>query len=271
MCAPISWAQGGAEASVIFSFFVRRVAAGVVGMADEMNFKHVPEGEHALMKRLHDQGNGVGKIAKQLGRSKDTVHKHVFAKNTKRATKQKGRPLAFPSTPKGYAAMEKVYGRLLKQSKGKTEVTAQMVKEEMGLSCATKTVSRAFWNHGVYFRPQYEKPDLDDADKKERKQWGEANKHRSAVQWNKYLHAVIDNKVFQVYPNGKWRDVAARRKVRGAYRQRRRVFKDGYVKPPNPKALKQNTGVKSAMITCAIGAGKVFCLCQKYNQFCIAL
>ena len=129
MCAPISWAQGGAEASVTFSFFVRRVAAGVVGMADEMNFKHVPEGEHALMKRLHDQGNGVGKIAKQLGRSKDTVHKHVFAPNTKKP--QKGRPRAFISTPKGYAAMEKVYGRLLKQSKGKTEVTAQMVKVEM--------------------------------------------------------------------------------------------------------------------------------------------
>ena len=30
----------------------------------------------ALMKRLHGEGLGVGKIAKQLGRSKDTVHKH---------------------------------------------------------------------------------------------------------------------------------------------------------------------------------------------------
>ena len=153
--------------------------------------------------------------------------------------------------------MEKVYSKLLKQSKGKTEVTAQMVKAHMGLTCSVKCVSRAFWEHGVKFRPQYEKPDLDVEDKKERKAWGEANKHRSASQWNKYARAFMGKKVFQVYASGKFRDMAARRKVRGAYRARRRVFTDGYVKPPDPKGLKQNTGVKSVMIACAIGAGKV--------------
>ena len=46
------------------------------------------------MKKLHESGDGVGKIAKQLGRSKDTVFRHVFAKNIKKAKKSKGRPRA---------------------------------------------------------------------------------------------------------------------------------------------------------------------------------
>ena len=60
-----------------------------------------------------------------------------------------------------------------------------------------------------------------------------------------------------MYTNGKFRSVAARRSVRGVYRTRRRVSTVGHVKPPDMKALKQNTGAKAAMITCAIGAGKV--------------
>ena len=220
-------------------------------------FQHVSDPERKLMKQLHESGYGVGKIAKQLGRSKDTVFKHVFAKNVQKANKPKGRPRAYCMTPAGYVAMERIYQKLLRESKGRAEVTPQMVKDRMGLTCCTKSISKAFWSHGVYFRPQYEKPDLSDQDRRERKAWGSANKHRSAAQWNKYVHAIIDNKVFQVYTSGKFRDVAARRGVRGVYRRRRRVFTVGHVKPPDMKALKQNTGARSVMITCAIGAGKV--------------
>ena len=63
--------------------------------------------------------------------------------------------------------------------------------------------------------------------------------------------------MFPVHIKGKSRDTAARRTVRGAYRTRSRIYTTGYVKPPNPKALKQNTGAHSVMVTCAIGAGKV--------------
>ena len=183
-------------------------------MTHNDQYAHVGEPEHALMKRLHGEGLGVGKIAKQLGRSKDTVYKHVFAKNQKK--KSKGRPKSFPRTPSGFKAVEKAYGKLLKKTKGMSDVTVQMVKEDMGLTCSPKSISRALWDNGVHFRPQYEKPDLDDADKKERREWAHTNKHRSAAQWNNYVHTIIDNKVFQVFTKGKHRDIAARRTVRGA-------------------------------------------------------
>ena len=101
--------------------------------------------------------------------------------------------------PAGYVAMERVYQKLLRESKGRAGVTPQMVKDRMGLTCSTKSISRAFWSHGVYFRPQYKKPDLSVQDRRDRKAWGSANKHRSAAQWNKYVLAIIDNKAFQVY------------------------------------------------------------------------
>ena len=52
----------------------------------------------------------------------------------------------------------------------------------MGLMCEVKTISRAFWDRGIKFRLLYEKPDLTDEDRAERKAWGLANKHRSPEQ-----------------------------------------------------------------------------------------
>ena len=114
----------------------------------------------------------------------------------------------------------------------------------MKLKCSVKTLSRAFWAHGIHFRPLFEKPDLSAADVKARRAWAEEHRHRSHAQWNKYLHAVIDNKTFQIYHTGKAREHAARRQVRGAYRPKKRVFTPGYTKPPS--TLIQNTGAKSA-------------------------
>ena len=212
------------------------------------------------MKKMRRGGTAVKQIAKLLGRSTDTVTKHTslaYTKTIKKNLKPKGKPPAYVRTEEGYSAMKKIYDQLLRESKGKSEVSPEMVKMRMGLSCATKTISRAFWDHGVYFRPLYEKPDLSKEDKTARKEWGDANKHRSPAQWNKHIHADLDNKTFPVFINGKGRDLAARRTVRGAYRTRRRVFTAGYVKPKDPKALKQNTGAKSVMVSCALGAGKV--------------
>ena len=59
--------------------------------------------------------------------------------------------------------------------------------------------------------------------------------HRSPTQWSQYLHACMDNKVFQVLPNAKFRRVAAKRAIRGVYRQRKRDYSVGHVKPSNPK------------------------------------
>ena len=111
----------------------------------------------------------------------------------------------------------KAYHKLLREQKGK-EVTVNMVRKSLGLKCSAKTLSRAFWKHGVHFRPLYEKPDLLPADVRARKAWAEEHQHRSGQQWTKYVHAVIDNKTFPIYPTQKFRQYAARRRVRGAYR-----------------------------------------------------
>ena len=125
----------------------------------------------------------------------------------------------------------------------------------MKLQCSEKSISRAFWQRGIHFRPLYEKPDLSPADVTERQQWALEHTHRSPGQWNRYVHAFIDNKTIQVYHTGQARDYAARRQVRGAYRPRSRIFTARYTKPPT--TLIQNTGAKSATVTCAIGNGKV--------------
>ncbi|CAK0810004.1 unnamed protein product [Prorocentrum cordatum] len=207
------------------------------------------------MRRLHDSGMGVKRIAAALSRSTDTVSKHLFKKNTTK--KSKGRPKHSIRTPKGFLAAQRAYKKLLKSSGGTKEVTAAMLKSEMKLKCDIKTVRRAFAENGYQFRPLYEKPDLSDGDKKERLQWAREHKHRSPSQWSQYVHACMDNKVFQVLPNAKYRKVAAKRNVRGVCRKRKRDFSVGHVKPSNPKVLKQSSGKGSVTIACAIGAGKV--------------
>ena len=129
-----------------------------------------------------------------------------------------------------------------------------MVKAKMRLKCSERTVSRSFAMRGIRFRPLYEKPDLSDSDKKERMEFAEEHQGRSACQWETFPHTVIDNKVFPIYLNGKARDFAARRGVRGAYRGRAANVDARYTKPS--RTLKQNTG-KHVIVCCAIGAGKV--------------
>ena len=204
------------------------------GMAPK-SFTHVSADERVAMRRLHDSGMGVKKIAAAMGRSTDTISKHLFKKNT--AKKAKGRPKHFIRTPKGFLAALRAYKKLLKSSGGTKEVTAAMLKSEMKLKCDVKTVRRAFAENGYQFRSLYEKPDLLDGDIKDRLAWAREHKHRSPSQWSQYVHACMDNKVFQVLPNAKYRKVAAKRKIRGVYRKRKRDYSVGHVKPSNPKVL----------------------------------
>ena len=108
---------------------------------------------------------------------------------------------------------------------------------------------------GVYFRPMYEKPEVMSGDKLLHNAFAEEHGDRTAAQWNGYMHAAIDNKIFQVYTNGKARDFAARRTIRGVYRTQSRVNTTGNTKPSS--TLKKNTGARSVMVTCAIGVGRV--------------
>ena len=217
-----------------------------------MEYHHVSARESTIMKSLHNDGYGVKKIAAIVKRSTDTVSKHVFKRNTKNTARPKGRPSVVSETV--FKRLHRVYQKLLNEAHPR-EVTIAMLKEKAGMSCSEKTISRAFWNRGIHFKPLYEKPTLTRDDMAQRLDWAIANQHRSPAQWNQFVHAVIDNKVFPVYTSHKFRVMAARRRVRGAYRGRQRGVSVGYVKPK--ASLKQNTGQKGVMVACALGAGKV--------------
>ena len=204
------------------------------------------------MKKMHEQGMGLRKIRSMTGRSFDTISKHVFKKNKVRKVNPKGRPPAI--SPSMFKLVWAAHEKLIKTNPNK-EVTIKAVKANVGLTCSDRAVLDAFHKRGIYFRPLYEKLEITSDDVKQRMAFAEKHGGRSASQWNTWLHAAIDNKLFQVYTNGKARDYAARRALRGVYRTRSRVYTKGHTKPG--RAVKKNTGAKPVMVTCAIGAGRV--------------
>ena len=223
-----------------------------LSLAAMVKYSHVTSVEATLMKKLHEQGMGVRKIRQVTGRSFDTISKHIFKKHRPMKAKAKGRPPAITAA---------ILKRLVKahetltQQRPSMEVTIKHIKAKVGLTCCDRVVLDALHKHGVYFRPLYEKLELTADDIKKRRAFAETHSGRTAAQWNRWLHAAIDNKLFQVYTNGKARDYAARRQLRGVYRTRARVYTAGNTKPS--RTLKKNTGAKSVMVTCAVGAGRV--------------
>ena len=149
---------------------------------------------------------------------------------------------------------------MIAKADSKKEVTADQVKRRLRLKCHTKIFRRRFWANNIKFRPLYSKPCFTKEDVRKRLLFWRRHNKKTKAQWqnasNESPHAIIDGKTFQVYLNGRFRDLAARRRVRGAYRGRgAKVSAVGYTKPP--KSLKQNTGAKSVRATCAIGGGRV--------------
>ena len=225
------------------------------------SFKKVSARESELMRTWSSEGMGPKAIGLRLRRSTDTVYKHVFVKpkNARLGRKQPklGRPVSIPKEM--WPKIQKCYVDMIQKAKSCTEVTASMIKRRLRLKCSVKTLSREFASHCVKFRPLYSKPTLLGSDVDERKDFEIEYGCKTKQQWqrgsNGCPHAIIDNKVFQVYLNGRFRDLGARRRVRGAYRGRNANYMSGYTKPP--KSLKQNTGAKSVQVTCAVGAGRV--------------
>lgn len=215
-------------------------------------YSHVSNEEAAIMKKLHAQGFGLRKIRALTGRSFDTISNHVFKKHTTKKARPKGRPAII--TAAILKRLVKAHEELVRKSPN-TEVTIKRVKAKVGLTCCDRVVLDAFHKHGMYFRPLYEKLEITAEDIKKRLAFAEAHGRKTAAQWNKWLHAAMDNKVFQVYTTGKTRDHAARRKLRGVYRTRARIYTKGNTKPS--PTLKKNTGAKSVTVTCAVGGGRV--------------
>ena len=219
-------------------------------------FNRVPKQEHELMRTLHDEGLGLGKIATRLHRSKDTVSQHVFGRLPRGGAPTMGQPQKIDQ--KLFTRLLAKYDSMLSKasrSGGPKEVTVKMFKKAMDLDCSEKTISRAFRRHKVFLRPMYEKPLLTNEDVEERKEFVDEHGHRSGAQWPVYTQGVLDCKVFPVYLNGAARNYASRRTMRGTYRTRKSNMKKKHVKPK--ASLKYNTGARNVYIACAIGAGRV--------------
>ena len=56
--------------------------------------------------------------------------------------------------------MLRAYEKLLKDAHPGVVVVA-MLKGKIGLLCSGETILRAFWAHGIHFKPLYEKPTID--------------------------------------------------------------------------------------------------------------
>ena len=170
--------------------------------------------EHQLMLRWHKEGKSTAEIAELLQRGHGTVSRHLRKVSTGKA--RVGRPQVV--TPAVWRKLNQALQRLQKRADAEKEVTLPMVIAEAGVEVSTRAVQRAFRQHDVKFYKLRERPVLQPGDIRERKTWAQKRARRSAAQWTRMPHAIIDNKVFPVFGTRGGRSIAARRSVRGAYR-----------------------------------------------------
>ena len=151
------------------------------------------------MRKSHNESMGLRKITALTGRGFQTISKHVFTKNTAKKVRAKGRPAKI--TPCVYKRLLTAHKKLVSAKPGK-EVTVKQVRTKIGLRCSDRTVLDAFHRNGLYLRPMYEKPEVTKEDKRLRKEFVEKHGDRTPAQWNRHVHAAIDNKILQVSRNG---------------------------------------------------------------------
>ena len=80
------------------------------------------------MKRWHAEGLGVKTIASRLGRSTDTISKHIFKKHV-RGAKPVGRPAAI--TPAVLKKVKATYTKMISEVSAKSEVTVGKIKHRL--------------------------------------------------------------------------------------------------------------------------------------------
>ena len=206
--------------------------------------------ELKLARRWRKEKMSMPAIAKLLGRSKETVSKwlKLSAKET-RATA--GRPKAV--TPVVYAELKRTLTALQKAAGGQKEVTVAMVKAKARSPLSIRTIRDAFHAHGVRFHKLREKPILTIADRAARRVFARKYVGKSKAQWASKPHAIIDNKHFPMYLDKAAREHAARRSVRGAYRDGGSAVRPDLVKPKG--TIKYP--VKSVQVTAAVVKGRL--------------
>ena len=198
----------------------------------------------ALIRKISGRGNGA--IEACIKKGMPRVRGQVAA--------QAGAPKKIK--PKELKRLVKSLDDLLKASKGRREVTMKMVKTRARVHVCDKTVRQYFKKIGIVFRRLKEKIMLSQKDKKARSVWARKRVKRSKAKWIKSPHAIIDNKKFRIYVDGKGRDHVARRSCRGAYQRngkRGQALKDYLVKP---RATSPYPGA-GAIVTAAVINGRI--------------
>ena len=217
---------------------------------------NLSEEAKVLIRSLyHDHGEEPSEIGEKLGRDQSTICRILFTARKKPG--KVGRPRALSDAQVDRLA-KKTQELVQKNEKRtpKRDVTKKQIKHSARVKASLRTISRRFKERKITFGPYKEKILLSADDKAERLKFAKKHAGKSPAQWNKSLHAVIDNKWFQVYHNGKHRDWIARRSCRGVYRgPGDGKYESWYVKPKGE--LRYNTGMKSACIMGGIGKGKV--------------
>lgn len=151
--------------------------------------------------------------------------------------------------------MVKTLGQMIKDTKGRKEVTITMLRKNIGTRLSEKTLHRILRARGFRFRSMRKKPTLTKEGRIARMAFARKYKGESKAYWQKRVHMFLDNKMFQVFANEKGRAYAAQRTVRGAYRLPGQGLDEGYVVVP--RAMRYNPGHKPALIAAAVGRGRV--------------
>ena len=88
-------------------------------------YTHVSAAEENIMRRMHREGMGVRKISALVGRSFETISKHIFKKNLRKEAQPKGRPSAIDKAT--LRKLKTTHERLLNQ-RPTSDVTIKEVK-----------------------------------------------------------------------------------------------------------------------------------------------
>jgi hypothetical protein len=216
-------------------------------------FQRKPLGhrEAHVIKRMRTvAGLSAATIADVVQRDKKSIYKVLSRKLgfAKRGAKNK-------LNPKDINRLVKILRDMIRKAKARWEITLAMLKKRAKCKVDDKVVRRALRTKNIQFRRLRKKTVLTKKDRKDRYAFGKKYRHKTRAWWLKKIQAHWDLKNWAVYTNGKSREVAAMRMVRGAYRAPGQGLDENYV--VLPKDLRYNTGARSCRIAAAVGGGKV--------------
>jgi len=158
-------------------------------------------------------------------------------------------------TPTKFRTMEKLRKKLVKDADGEKEITQTQIRRKARVKASNSTISRAFKEKGVKWRPNREKPQRSKEHMKEREQMCTKWKRLPKKYFSKQVDLIIDNKKFDAPASRAARKYLAKQKVRGQMRKRSEGLKKEYTRP-NKKKHRINPG-SAAHVTAGLSGDQV--------------